>query len=1008
MMNNDAIRRTIGTSMKLNHQESRDVNNIDLAHISKDLGYTLVQTRRLDEIDGFFYELIHDQTGAKHIHISRKDTENTFGVAFKTVPKDSTGVAHILEHTVLCGSGKYPVRDPFFSMIKRSLNTFMNAFTASDWTMYPFATENRTDFYNLLGIYLDAAFFPRIDDLSFKQEGHRLELDSQSGKLAYKGVVYNEMKGAMSSPNQVMVRSLLNALYPDTTYHYNSGGDPMKIPDLTHEDLKAFHAGHYHPSNAFFYTYGDIPLADHLSYIKEAVLDHFTAITPDTDVPTQPRWTAPAEKIYSYPLGSEESMDKKAQVCLAWLMADTRDSVEVLSLIILEHILLGNAASPLRQALIESELGSALSDGTGYDPENKDTMFACGLKDVNPEDAPEIERIILDTLKGLVETGIDASLIESAIHQIEFYRKEITNSPYPYGLKLLMWVAGVWMHGGDPVSCLLIDDDLEQVNQKLASGPFLENQIRRYFLENSHRVRMTLAPDQQLAEETEKKIREQLDRVHAGLSEEALEQIRSDQEKLKALQESEEDLSCLPTLSLDEIPPTIKTVSSTREIPFPPLYCYNQSTSGIFYYSSIVETNQLPEPLIHMAPFFASSFSKSGTRKRSYVDMARLIDARTGGLGLSTHSRTRYDGSASCMPFISFSGKCLNRNIAEMYAIIGELILEVGFDDHKRLKTLLKEYQAAMESAVVQNGHRLAISLSCRHLTPSTRLSELWHGVHQLQFIRQTAADLTDEKLQSIAEQLNQISTRLFHQDNMKIAVVGEDEHLALGEGKAGELQHQLSPSAQPVSTGADRFISSPATFEGWYTQSAVSFVAQSFKVVNMGHRDAPALSLIGKLLRSKYLHREIREKGGAYGGFALYNAEDGIFSLASYRDPHIIATLNAFKGACDFIRNGQYSDEDVREAILQVCSDIDKPDTPSTAARKSFYRKMVGLSDDVRREYKKRLLSLTLKDIRAAAEVYFDPNTMASSVAVISGKEKLEQANKHLKGDLPLTLQAI
>ncbi|MGA9175786.1 MAG: insulinase family protein, partial [Desulfobacterales bacterium] len=486
---------------------SFDKNNLDLLQAAGILGYSITKIIALKEIDSFLYLLEHSHTGTRHVHISNSDEENTFSVAFKTVPSDSTGVAHILEHTVLCGSRKFPVHDPFFSMLKRSLNTFMNAFTSSDWTMYPFSTQNKKDFYNLMDVYLDSAFYPNIEELSFKQEGHRIEIegdpkDAESLKLVYRGVVYNEMKGAMSSPNQVMVRSILNALYPETTYSYNSGGDPVVIPRLTYNQLKSFHKRHYHPSNAFFYTYGNLPLKDHLKFINDKILKHFKRIDPGTDVLSQPRWNHPQEKQYTYPLDKNEDPSKKCQVCVAWLTADIKDAFEVLVLALLERILLGNPASPLRKALIDSNLGSSLSDGTGFDADNRDTLFACGLKDVTISDASKIETIIFDVLKDLSEKGIDKKIIESAIHQIEFHRKEITNTPYPYGIKLLLTFGGSWFHGGNPERILRFDEDLKKLRNEIAKGPFFENRINTYFLENQHRVLLTLVPDQTM-EETE-------------------------------------------------------------------------------------------------------------------------------------------------------------------------------------------------------------------------------------------------------------------------------------------------------------------------------------------------------------------------------------------------------------------------------------------------------------------------------------------------------------------------
>lgn len=974
-------------------------------------GYKINRIKKLEEISAWFYELDHIKTGAKHIHISNDDKENTFGVAFKTVPSDSTGVAHILEHTALCGSEKYNVRDPFFSMIKRSLNTFMNAFTASDWTMYPFSTQNKKDYYNLMGVYLDAAFFPNLDELSFKQEGHRLELEKKDGqddeKLVHKGVVYNEMKGAMSSPNQVMVRSLMNALYPHTTYSNNSGGDPAVIPNLTHDELIAFHKRHYHPSNSFFYTYGNLSLEEHLSFIDENVLDKFDKIFPNTEVPLENRWDEPKIVAYKYPLGEHENPEKKCQACVAWLTADIKDSFETLSLIILEHILLGNSASPLRKALIDSGLGSSLSDGTGYDPDNRGTMFACGLKNVTKDAGPKIEKIIFDVLESLVKNGIDRDLIDSAIHQIEFHRKEITNSPYPYGIKLLLSISGSWFHGGDPVNNLQMDSLFSKLEEELNKGPFFESQIKKYFLDNPHRVQMSLLPDKDVEEIENRRVREKLDKIQKGLAPADIEKIIKDTSALKALQENEEDLSCLPTIELEEIPSEIVTVEASKAFSKLPITCYPQPTSGIFYYSSVIKVEAIPDKLIQFIPFFCSAFNRMGTSKNDYIKLAQLIDAYTGGIGLSSHARTKFNNERECLPFISFSGKCLNRNIDNMYGIIEELLTAYRFEDLERMKNLLKEYQAGMESSIVSNGHRLAISLSTRNLGPASYLSEVWHGINQLKFIKDLNKDAGEERFTEISSNLTDIANILLNSDGYEIAVVGEEKEILNHSDKAVALKNGLAKSRSNGNGGVPVRGDNIPVFEGWYTQSSVSFVAKSLQVPKMGHKDAPALSLISKIMRSLYLHREIREKGGAYGGFALYNSEDGLFSFASYRDPHIINTLSAFEGAEDFIRSGNYKDEDVKEAILQVCSDIDKPEPPGFLARKAFYRKLVGLSDEVRREYKSRLLGLKKKDIVEAAEKYFNKETMSASIAVISGKEKLEDANKKLEGE-KFTLKSI
>ncbi len=986
---------------KTSMSKLQDDNNPGLQVGSRHGRFTVERVLPVEPIQAFFYALVHEDTGARYVHVSRPDRENTFSVAFKTVPQDSTGVAHILEHTVLCGSRRYPVRDPFFSMLKRSLSTFMNAFTASDWTMYPFSTQNRKDFYNLMSVYLDAAFYPRLNELAFKQEGHRLEFEqAEDGgrRLTYKGVVYNEMKGAMSSPDQVMVRSLMNALYPDTTYRFNSGGDPEAIPSLTYEQLKAFHRRHYHPSNAFFYTYGDLPLTEHLDFIQEQVLDHFERIDPGTEVPSQPRWDKPRTAEYAYPLDRSEDAGKKYQACVAWLTADITDAFEVLVLTILEQVLMGNPASPLRRALIDSQLGSALCDGAGFDADNRDAMFVAGLKDVARGDDAKVESIVFDVLHKQVEQGVDPRLVEAAIHQIEFHRREVTNTPYPYGLKLMLAFSGPWFHGGDPVAILRFDKDLKRLRGELGRGKFLEAKIRQYFLDNAHRVRFTLVPDHELEEKQSRRVRTDLEKLQKQLTPEEAARITEDARRLKALQETHEDVSVLPTLEIADIPPDVIVVEPSA--PYGPLAAeyYAQPTSGIFYFSAAAGCGNLEARLLPMVPFFCHALTQVGTRRRDYTEMARLIDTYTGGIGSAPQARTRPDVTGACVPFVTLSGKCLVRNQARMFDIITELAGQFSFEDTERLKNLLLEYRAALESMVVHNGHQLAISLASRTFSATAALSENWQGIHQLHFIKGITDGLSAATLAALSADLAAIAETVFARDNLKIALIGEDEALKQGADLGAALMAALARGAGGGFETAAVTPEPGLPREGWTTSSAVSFVAETFPVVRLDHPDSAVLAVISKLLRSLYLHREIREKGGAYGGFALYSPEAGIFSLASYRDPHIVATLNVYRGASDFLLSDSFEDEDIKEAVLQVCSEIDKPDPPGPAARKAFYRRIVGISDEMRRRFKQNLLGITRQQVRQAARTYFARGQGSHAVAVISGPEQLEEANRHLK----------
>ncbi|MBF0452240.1 MAG: insulinase family protein [Candidatus Magnetomorum sp.] len=986
-----------------------DKNNPDIVQGMHLHGFVVEQIMDIKEMSVVCYVLTHEKTHAKYFHLSNDDPENTFSVAFKTVPCDDTGVAHILEHTVLCGSSKYPVRDPFFSMIKRSMKSFMNAFTASDWTMYPFSTQNLKDYYNLMDVYLDAAFFPKLSELSFKQEGHRLELED-TDDLVYKGIVYNEMKGAMSSPSQIMSRGIMNAIYPTTTYSFNSGGAPEKIPELTYEDFKAFHKRYYHPSNSFFYSYGNFSLKDHLDHINSTVLSTFSPIDPKTDVPHEPRWDTPREKRWKYPLSKTENPEKKAQICLAWLMTDIADAYMVLCLSLLEQVLIGNSASPLRKALIDSGLGTSLSNGTGYDPELRDTMFACGLKDVRVQDADAIEKIIMDVFHDLVKHGIEKELIETAIHQLEFHRKEVTNSPYPYGIKLLLHVCSSWFHVNDPIRPMLIEKDLEQLNADLTSGPFFETLIEKYFINNPHRIRFVLEPDQEMQQNEENHVQSILKDKKQSLTQEQINTIKKDAAELTSLQDAPEDLTILPTLTVKDVPPDIVVVSENQELTHDRLTCFEQPTRGIVYFGSSQGINALPEKYIMRIPFFCFAFSRIGTKDYDYVELAKRIDRYTGGLGISSIIRRPVMDDTDPMALIHLNAKCLERNIHPMFDILNSLFFRFDFSNTKRIKHLLLELKSGVESGVVSNGHQYAVAIASRKWSKTRALDERWYGLSQLKFLKALTEDLSHQKLSALADDLTEMAHLLFSKNQLHLSAIGDSDSLKQILQPIQQFQNNIpaQTNTTPLINSIDLELKQDPQFEAWTTATSVSFVAQSFKGVRRMDPDAPTICVISKLLRSLYLHKEIREKGGAYGAFATADMEEGLFHLISYRDPHVRQTLQTFAKVSDFICEGSYSDTDIQEAVLQVCSDIDRPDSPSSKARKAFWRKLTGLSDEMRQEFKANVLSVTRSQVMDVAEKYFKHLDQKGTVGVISNAEKMAMFNQQEDGKRVFEVHAI
>lgn len=976
----------------------------------KQHGFVCEQVEELPDLRATLIRLRHEKTGAELIHFANEDDNNVFSVAFRTTPKDSTGVAHILEHTALCGSERFPVRDPFFSMLRRSLNSFMNAFTANDWTMYPFSTQNEKDYYNLMDIYLDASFFPKLTENAFKQEGWRYEFEEpgdSSSRLLFKGIVYNEMKGAMSDPSSLMNRRVQKALYPTSTYHYNSGGEPENIPDLDWKGLKSFHASYYHPSNSRFFTYGDLPLEKHLKTIDEKVLSRFEKDDTNTSVKEEKRLTKPARDEFTYPLDAEspDDLDKKSFVSVSWLTCKASDTFEVFTLDIISALLLGNPGAPLYKALMDSKLGTSLVPGTGYDDENMETNFSAGLQGTNPEDALKIEEIIIETLEKCAKNGFSDERIEAVIHQEELANKEITGNHYPAGLHILFNLFGSWIHDGDPVKPLLINENIARLRDELKKGGFLERKIREHLLDNPHRVSVVLRPDREHGKRDHENEMKRLAEVKERLSKDEKAAIIKEASILQKEQEAEEDISVLPTLELSDIPKEgRKVVTEIKKVGSRELYFFDQPTNGISYFRAVGDTSCIPEELKIYVPLFCSIVTRIGAAGLSYIEMGERIEAYTGGISASASIWDELDNLDNYSEVIDFSAKALVRNHDKMFEILTDIFSSPDFSDLSRLHMLIGQIKTSLENSVPGSGHSYARDLAARHLTPAAWRKEQWSGIHQLKFIKDLAA-IKEEDLGEVAEKMSSIAAYLLNGKMLKLSAVTEERHFESFR-KAIEGFLCVIPSKDSTSLPTLPFSIDNAV-EGWTTTVPVSYVANIFKTVPYSDEDSPKLQVLAKLLRSCYLHREIREKGGAYGGYASYSPSEGMFSFLSYRDPHIQRTLNVYNDSIAWVLEKRFSDEDLKEAILGVFGDIDKPLSPSGKGTREFIYTLRGITDKMRQKRREDLLSITRDDIMFAAEKHLKEGINKSSVAVISGKEMLEEASKGKEG-LKLSIESI
>ena len=939
--------------------------------------FTSVRQTKIDSLNIQLEEYYHNVTGAKHLHLASEDTNNVFLVAFLTVPQNSTGVAHILEHTTLCGSQRYPVRDPFFLMIRRSLNTFMNAFTSNDWTAYPFASQNAKDFDNLLQVYLDAVFFPHLHALDFAQEGHRLEFetaDDPSTPLVYKGIVYNEMKGAMSSPIQILWHSLLEHLFPTTTYHYNSGGDPQVIPDLTLEQLKTFHANHYHPSNAVFITYGDRPASKHQELFENCALKHFTKKELNLAVPDEQRYPSPQQFVTTYPVDAEESCQNKTHIILAWLLGHTSDMREVMNMNLLEGLLLDNSASPLRQALETTKLGTSPSSVCGFSSEMHETLFTCGLEGSNPEQADAVEQLILHVLTDVAEKGVPQSHIESVLHQIELQQREVTGDHFPYGLQLSINALVPILHGGDPVDALDIDPVLQALREDCRDPQFVPNLIKRVFLDNPHRIRLVMQPDSALAAKQIQIEREKLDAIQASLSDDEKANIIEQTKALHIRQQTPDDLNILPKVTLTDIPETLKIPQGyEKNIGQLPVTWFARGTNGMVYQSIVVDLPKLDADLISLLPLFCDCMTEVGCGDKDYLETATWQAEVSGGISARLSVRGSVDNVDHVRGLFSLSGKALVRNQSKLTDLLYETLENVRFDELARLHELVTQMRNDWENSVTERGHHLVMTACGSGITATGALMHNWHGLAGLKIVKMLDDSLKNEtSLREFAAKLERIRDHLLTSPRQLLIVSEETTHEDMQQILEKQWQnYQLPANVIPFTP---EIATKPQVREIWTTNTQVNFCAKAYATVPMNHPDAPILMVLGDFLRNGYLHKAIREQGGAYGGGAGYDSDTGAFRFFSYRDPHLEETLNHFDNALTWLQDNPHKQTALEEAVLNVISKIDRPGSPAGEAIASFFGNLHGRTPEKRQAFRQKILHITLEDLQRVGRHYLQP----------------------------------
>ena len=953
--------------------------------------FQLVRQHHVEALDILVCEYKHKVTGAVHYHLATNNDENVFLVAFRTQPMDSKGEAHILEHTALCGSEKFPVRDPFFLMIRRSLNTFMNAFTSADWTAYPFATQNKKDFQNLLSVYLDATFAANLNPLDFAQEGIRIELEN--GEPVYKGVVFNEMKGAMSSPSDQLYHQLAHHLFPETTYHYNSGGDPKDIPDLTYDELVGFYKSHYHPSNAVFMTFGNEPAHKLQEQFETLALSKFDKGETLHSKP-ETRLAAPIAVTETYAVDAEDLKDKTYHI-ISWLLPQASDIKIRLGMRLVEGILLEDSASPLRHYL--ETCGYAQSTGPimGVDDSNYEMTFYCGVQGSNPENAEEFKNGVFNVLEDVASKPVDTQMVDAILHQIELHQREINGDGMPYGLSLILNGLSSAIHHSDPVDVWDVDTAIANVKEELKDPMWLSNLVKEHLIDNPHRVQMTLVPDATKSAKEAEEEKARLAEIGAKLTEADKSEIIAQTEALKVRQDTPDDLNLLPKVGLEDVPAQMHIVQGQlREIISnrldTPLNLYHAGTNGIYYNQVLI---QIPDEIVK-SPYFSLMsilMGEVGAGEYGYLELQQLQTAVSGGIGMGASLRSKVDDKGKITAWLTLTTKSLVNNL-EAIRLLKVAFEQLRFDEKDRIIELLQQRKTRWSSRLSGSGHSYAMQIAGRNHSALALRDYNTTGLGALNWLGELVSKIEKDEAayNQLIQELKVIHNRLLQAPKQFLLVCEEHQSDRLIE----EIQNvwdKLSIEQVNAELTQVNFENSDKD-EAWLIQANVQFCSSAYAAVEVSHPDAAPLMVLAAYLRNGFLHSAIREKGGAYGGGASYDGNACSFRFYSYRDPRLAETVQDFEASVDWLFNAEQQPHQLEEAILGLIASMDKPGSPAGEAITACYSLLHARTPAFRAQLRERLLAVNLDDLKRVADVYLRQQKPSKSVVAPIAKRELLQ----------------
>ena len=974
----------------------------DLENLKGLEAYEVETLKGIEELNSAGAVLRHRKTGAKIFLLSNDDNNKVFCIGFRTPPKDSTGLPHILEHSVLCGSDKFPVKDPFVELVKGSLNTFLNAMTYPDKTVYPVASCNEKDFQNLMDVYMDAVLHPNIykEEKIFRQEGWHYELENEDAPLTINGVVYNEMKGVYSSPESVLDRYIQKLLYPDNCYTQESGGDPEVIPELTYEQFLDFHRTYYHPSNSYIYLYGDMDMAEKLTWLDEAYLCHYEARPVDSAIPMQSPFEEPVEEEIFYSITEEEPEDHATYLSVNTVVGTDLDPRLYLGFQILEYALVNVPGAPLKKALMDAGIGEDILGG--YENSILQPYFSVVAKGAEKEQKGEFLTVVKGTLRKLADQGLDKKSLRSGINYFEFRSREADYGTAPKGLMYGLQSLDSWLYDGDPMMHLAYGETFEFLKKAVDEGYF-ESLIRDYLLDNPSEAVITVSPKKGLTAEKEAALAKKLADYKESLSDGEIRRLVEETKALKAYQDEpspKEELEKIPLLKRSDIAPEAeKLIWEETETDGIKVIRHEMFTSGIGYLRLLFGTDRIPTEDLPYVGLLKSVLGYVDTEHYTYSDLASEIYLNSGGINFSVTSYPNLEQPENFTGVFAADVKVLYEKLDFGFGILKEILTGSLLDDEKRLGEILGETRSRARMKLENAGHSAAVSRATSYFSPTAAFNELTGGIGYYHFLERTAKEFPEKKGEIIAK-LKEVCGKLFTRDNLLVSYTAGADGFAALEGEVKAL-------AASLPAGGDRY---PFTWtkgcrnEGFKSASQVNYVARCGNFRDQGYEYTGALRILKVMLSYDYLWLNIRVKGGAYGCMSGFG-RSGEGYLVSYRDPNLRETNQVYEGVVDYLRRFEADERDMTKFVIGTISDLDTPLTPSIRGSRGLSAYLSGVTQEMLQKERDQVLSATVEDIRALADIV-KAVLDTGAFCVVGNEDKIEGA-KDLFGETKNLYQA-